>query len=97
MTKTPVMRLSWKRQTLTRPAPRPDLDQLAQAILAAQRAGLAIPCRHPDHWPAWTSEDRDERAQAAHACPDCPAFTQCAEAGRNESGGIWAGQDHTRT
>lgn len=82
---------------MTRPVQRPDLDQLARTILAAQRAGLAIPCQQLDQAHLWLSEDRSDRETAAQACQPCPARQPCDVAGRNESGGVWAGQDRTRT
>ncbi|MGB3761833.1 MAG: WhiB family transcriptional regulator [Ornithinimicrobium sp.] len=64
------------------------LDELA-------REGRSTPCR-VDPEP-FTSDDQDDRAEAAYACAGCPALIACgtyAETAR-EAHHVWGGIDRT--
>ena len=47
--------------------------------------------------PRWTSDDREERQQAAEMCIGCPVLDQCRDfAVRNfEEAHVWGGKDFT--
>lgn len=75
------------------------VESAARMLLALREldvGGRTTPCQHPDraHW--WTSENRAERKAAAGHCEAgaCPVFDLCAEQGRHERAGVWAGHDH---
>jgi len=52
-------------------------ERLADALDAAAHRGETWPCRDDE---GWTSEDADERAEAARRCTPCPVTALCHEA-----------------
>lgn len=67
-------------------------ERLTLALDDLVARGQTWPCSGDD---AWTSEDHDDRVEAARRCSGCPAITPCAEAA-DEAGhkwGVWAGVD----
>lgn len=69
---------------------------LDAALDAAEASGEHVPCRVPEHAPAWLSDRHEDRAEAAQACEGCPALDACAEVGRHEPFGVWGGRDVTQ-
>lgn len=65
-------------------------EVLALALADAIHAGLRIPCTEDD---SWLSDDAQARAEAAERCDGCPCLTQCADAGRTETWGVWGRVD----
>lgn len=68
-------------------------ERLAHALERAAERGDTWPCR--DH-PGWTSEDIDERRQAADGCASCPVSSLCAAAALEDPPvwGVWHGVDY---
>ncbi|WP_336922377.1 WhiB family transcriptional regulator [Aquipuribacter sp. SD81] len=54
------------------------------------------PCQGTDA-DLWTSEDHEDRQQAAEACGYCPHTAACHEyaATNRERAGVWGGRDRT--
>lgn len=73
------------------------LDVLHDALSAAVNARRRVPCRVPGWAPLWTSDDHEERHEAAEACAPCPIITPCRAAGEFERFGTWGGRDVTPT
>jgi Transcription factor WhiB len=75
-------------------------------VTAAETMGLALlemvdhgqrpPCGYSSD--SWMSEDREQRAAAAHRCTSCPVFKVCADLGAEIKPyfGVWAGRDVTK-
>lgn len=69
---------------------------LADALGALAETGRTTPCqREPD---LWTSDDSQERQEAAYACQMCPILTACANHAETlpESWWVWGGTDRSR-
>jgi len=81
-----------KRGLLWRP---PSAAYVALLDAIGQLDGL-VPCRlEPD---LWTSEDAEERAEAALRCQPCPVLAEChraATARPRVTFGVWGGRDRT--
>ena len=76
----------------------PAHTRLSDALVSAVNRGQFVPCSPPwDGDSPWLSDDPDERRWAARLCADCPAITECREAGQAEGFGIWGGIDRTPT
>ena len=74
-------------------------ERLTVALLSLTDRNERPPCGDPGTSDLWTSEDADERAQAARWCHGCPISDACSDAA-NETGerfGVWAGFDRTTT
>ena len=56
--------------------------------------GFCTTAPNPD---LWTSEDEDDRAEAARLCLRCPVITECGIGAleRREPFGVWGGRDVT--
>lgn len=69
-------------------------EALEYAMRDALDRGLIVPCLGRLEW---TSDDAQERAQAASECDGCPCLTACSEAAREgeEDWGTWAGVDRS--
>lgn len=67
---------------------------LAEALGALRARGVRTPCA--GRWAAFVSDDREARAAAAESCGWCPVIGPCAEVGRHETAGVWAGKDRDR-
>lgn len=66
---------------------------LNEALVAMAARGVRPHCGHRETWAYWTSQDRDELAQAAAWCVGCPVFARCAAAADElkATAGVWAG------
>lgn len=73
-------------------------DRLDRALLDLAAAGRRPVCGEPWSEALWTSDDADDRAEAARLCQTCPLLEPCAEAAdeADERHHVWGGQDWTR-
>lgn len=70
---------------------------LLDAIASTQDRGGSTPCLNDPE--RFTSESRQQRAEAAAACSHCPVLSECrayADA-QAESWHVWAGTDRSPT
>ncbi len=72
-------------------------EQLTRALVALADHGRRPRCGEPGGHELWTSEDADERAQAARWCTGCPVMTECRASAdeHDERHHVWAGVDRT--
>lgn len=68
-------------------------EQLTRALLDLAARGQRPRCGDPETHHLWTSEDQADRDHAAQLCDGCPILTACAEAGQDETFGVWGGTD----
>lgn len=68
-------------------------EQLTRAVLDLVLQGQRPRCSDPVTHELWTSDNREEREQAAAWCQGCPLLEVCAEAGAGEAWGVWGGVD----
>lgn len=75
------------------PAPCPVTE--AEVALTRALLGLAERDQRPRCWrdARFTSDDADERAEAALECERCPIVGPCWTAGQAETAGVWGGVD----
>ena len=77
----------------TLPTPRPVTE--AEAALTRALLDLAERNQRPPCWrdSRFTSDDADERAEAAAECIECPIVAPCWSACQSEVAGVWGGVD----
>lgn len=72
--------------------------RLDAVIAAINEAGQLLDCQ-TDRGRRHLSDDPGVRADAAHACPPCPALDACGRYAdsldRRRTFGVWGGQDRT--
>ena len=70
----------------------PELDRLVDGLAELAQAGHIAPCVGR---PEWTSDDPDDRADAAEGCAWCPMAGPCLAAGAASRSvwGVWGGLD----
>lgn len=73
-------------------------DRLDGALVNLAAAGRRPVCGEPWSEALWTSDDADDRAEAARLCQRCPLLAPCAAAAEeaDERHNVWGGRDYTR-
>ena len=75
------------------PARTPERDEFDRRLAGLLRSGGWLPCAGRDEW---TSENVDDRADAAQCCGWCPLLDACRALAEAEEpkAGVWAGTDY---
>jgi Transcription factor WhiB len=71
------------------------VEVMGRELLKLTNLDQRPPCAHSSD--SWMSEDRDERAAAAHRCTGCPLLTLCGQYAKeiHASFGVYGGRDRT--
>jgi len=72
-------------------------EQLTRALVDLATQGRRPRCGEPGGHELWTSDDADDRAQAATWCNGCPVLAECAASAdeHDEKFGVFGGRDRT--
>jgi len=72
-------------------------EQLTRRLVDLATQGRRPRCGEPGGHELWTSDDADDRAQAASWCTGCPVLDECAAAAdeHDERFGVFGGTDRT--
>ncbi len=72
-------------------------EQLTRRLVALAAQGRRARCGEPGGHELWTSDNADDRAQAARWCAGCPVLAECGAAAdeHDERFGVFGGRDRT--